>query len=243
MGSQTEELPLEKAARSAHNGSPLHLEDRFLKNVAWILWVCALLALRVAQGVPAPPGSPSDNGRVLYKWVDKDGVTHFGDRVPPEYASQEQHVLNSRGYEINHVDAQKSAEQLAADEQKRLDMEQSQTRDRNLLSTYASVQEIERLRDQRVQLVADQIKVTNQFLDTLNGRMKKMRGDTLRFRPYSNDPKAPPMPDQLTEDLVRLKMDMHTQEQNLLQKRAEESSMSIQFESDIDRFKELKHIK
>jgi hypothetical protein len=242
MGSQTEELPLEKAVRSAHNGSPLHLEDRFLKNVAWILSVAALLAVSVAQGVPAPPGSPSD-GRVLYKWVDKEGVTHFGDRVPPEYATQEQHVLNSRGYEINHVDAQKSAEQLAADEQKRLDLEQSQTRDRNLLSTYASVQEIERLRDQRVQLVADQIKVTNQFLDTLNGRMKKMRGDSQRFRPYSVDPKAPPMPDQLAEDLVRLKTDVRTQEQNLLQKRAEESSMSIQFESDIDRFKELKHIR
>jgi hypothetical protein len=35
---------------------------------------------------------------------------------------------------------------------------------------------------------------------------------------------------------------MHTQEQNLRQKRSEVSTMSIQFESDIDRFKELKHI-
>jgi hypothetical protein len=174
--------------------------------------------------------------------VDSAGVTHYGDRVPPEYASQEQHVLNSRGYEIDHRDAQKTAQQLAADERKRLETEQSQTRDKNLLSTYASVQEIERLRDQRVQLVADQIKVTNQFLETLNGRMKKTRADTQRYRPYSDDPKAPPMPDQLAEDLVRLTTDMRTQQQNLQQKRAEESSMSIQFESDIDRFKELKHI-
>ena len=210
-----------------------------MKNVAWILCVCALLDFRVAEGVPAPP---SDSGRVLYKWVDAAGVTHYGDRVPPEYASQEQHVLNSRGYEIDHRDAQKTAQQLAADERKKLETEQSQTRDKNLLSTYASVQEIERLRDQRVQLVADQIKVTNQFLETLNGRMKKMRADTLRYRPYSDDPKAPPMPDQLAEDLVRLTTDMRTQQQNLQQKRAEESSMSIQFESDIDRFKELKHI-
>jgi Domain of unknown function (DUF4124) len=211
-----------------------------LKNVAWFLCVCALLALRVAEG--APPTGPSNNGRVLYKWVDSDGVTHYGDRVPPEYASQEQHVLNSRGYEIDHRDAQKTPQQMAADERKRLEAEQSQTRDKNLLNTYASVQEIERLRDQRVQLVADQIKVTNQFLETLNGRMKRMRADTLRYRPYSDDPKAPPMPDQMAEDLVRLTTDMRTQQQNLQQKRAEESSMSIQFESDIDRFKELKHI-
>jgi hypothetical protein len=179
---------------------------------------------------------------VLYKWVDNDGVTHFGDHVPPEYASQEQHILNSKGYEINHLDAQKSAEQAASEEKKILDAQQSALRDKNLLSTYASVQEIERLRDQRLTLLADQIKVTNQFLETLNGQMKKMRGDSMRFRPYNSDPKAPIMPDQMAEDLVRLSTDVRTQQKNLQQKRSEEATMSIQFESDIDRFKELKHI-
>ena len=72
--------------------------------------------------------------------------------------------------------------------------------------------------------------------------MKKLRADSMRFRPYSADPKAPSMPDQVAEDLVRLGTDMRTQQQNLKQKRSEESTMSIQFESDIDRFKELKHI-
>jgi hypothetical protein len=216
------------------------LEDRFLKNVAWILCLCALLAFGLAVG--APPTPKGSDGRVLYKWVDKEGVTHYGDHVPPEYASQEQHILNSQGYEIRHLDAQKSADQAAAEEKTKLDVEQRQLRDKNLLSTYASVQEIERLRDQRLTLVADQIKVTNQFLETLNGRMKKMRADSLRFRPYSADPKAPSMPDQMAEDLVRLTSDMRTQEQNLKQKHSEESAMSIQFESDIDRFKELKHI-
>src|ERR1700733_4868758 len=161
------------------------LEGRLLKNVAWILCLCGLLALPLAAGAAAPTSTPSNNGRVLYKWVDKDGVTHYGDHVPPEYASQEQHILNARGYEIRHLDAQKSADQAAAEEQRRLDADQRQLRDKNLLNTYASVQEIERLRDQRIALIADQIKVTTQFLENLNGRMKKMRADTLRFRPYS----------------------------------------------------------
>jgi hypothetical protein len=212
-----------------------------LKNVAWILCLFGLSAFGLASGASAATPNTTD-GRVLYKWVDKEGVTHYGDHVPPEYTSQEQHVLNSRGYEIQHLDAQKSADQAAAEEQKRLDAEQRQLRDRNLLSTYASVQEIERLRDQRLTLLADQVKVTNQFLETLNGRMKKMRADSTRFRPYNSDPKAPSMPDQMAEDLVRLSSDMRTQEQNLKQKRSEEATMSIQFESDIDRFKELKHI-
>jgi Domain of unknown function (DUF4124) len=210
-----------------------------LKNVALSLCATALLA---TTAFAAPPPASSNSGRVLYKWVDSDGVTHYGDRIPPEYANQEQHVINSRGVEISHIDAQKSAEQLAADEQRKADAAQRQLRDKNLLSTFASVQEIERLRDQRLTLLADQIKVTSLFLENLDVRMKKLRADSGRFRPYSADPKAPPMPDQLAEDLVRLSTDVHTQEQNLRQKKGEEAAMSIQFESDIDRFKELKHI-
>ncbi len=206
-----------------------------MNRVVCILCATALVAF---SGTAAAAG----NGRTLYKWVDDQGVTHYGDRIPPEYAAQEQHIINSQGIEISHLDAQKTAEQLAAEEQKKVDAEQRLSRDRNLLNTYVSVQEIERLRDQRLNLLADQIKVTNQFLDTLNGRMKKLRVSSMHFRPYSSDEKAPPMPDQVAEDLVRLAIDINTQEQNLRQKRGEETTMKKQFESDIDRFKELKHI-
>jgi hypothetical protein len=174
--------------------------------------------------------------------VDAQGVTHYGDQIPPEYASQERQVINSQGVEVGRVEAQKSPEQIAAEEQKKADAAQRQARDRNLLNTYVSVQEIERLRDQRLNLLTDQIKVTSQFLDTLNSRLVKIRAGSMHFKPYSDDPKAPAMPDQLAEDLVRTGNDVRTQEQNLRQKRAEQASMSLQFQSDIDRFKELKGI-
>jgi len=206
-----------------------------LNRALWTLCLSSLVAFSAAAGA-------AGNGRTLYKWVDDQGVTHYGDRIPPEYSSQEQHIINSQGVEINRLEAQKSADQLAAEEQKKEDMEQRQNRDRNLLSTYVSIQEIERLRDQRLNLLLEQITVTNQFLDTLNGRMKKLRVGSMRFKPYNSDEKAPPMPDQVAEDLVRLANDIRTQEQNLRQKRGEESTMRKQFQSDIDRFKELKHI-
>jgi hypothetical protein len=50
------------------------------------------------------------------------------------------------------------------------------------------------------------------------------------------------MSDQIAEDLVRVDNDIHTQEENLREKRSEEATMSKQFESDIARFKELKGI-
>jgi hypothetical protein len=206
-----------------------------LKNLAWILCAVTLLA--------SPGFSPrAESGRTVYKWVDEHGVIHYGDHIPPEYATQERQVINKQGVEIRRLEAQKTPEQLAAEDQKKLEVEQGQNRDRNLLNTYVSVQEIERLRDQRMTLLSDQIKVTSQFLEGLNGRLKKLRAASMRFKPYSDDPNAAAMPDQIAEDLVRQGNDIRTQEQNLREKRSEEATMGKQFESDIQRFKELKGI-
>jgi hypothetical protein len=219
--------------------TPVSLGTSALKHLVWTLTAGMLFV-----GLTAAAGTPSSSGsdHKLYKWVDEQGMTHYGDTVPPEYATKEQHVLNSRGIEMEHLEAQKSAEQLAAEDQAKLDAEQRAKRDKNLLNTYVSVQEIEHLRDQRLTLVSDQIKVTGQFLDVLNGKLKKLRATSMVYRPYSADPKAPPMPDQVAEDLVRVANDIHTQEENLREKRSEEATMSRQFESDIARFKELKGI-
>jgi hypothetical protein len=208
-----------------------------LKHLAWIFCVAALTATSPFAARAAQPA-----GHKMYKWVDEQGVTHYGDHIPPEYAAQEQHVINSQGIETEHIEAQRSADQIAAEEQKKLDAEQRAARDRNLLNTYASVSEIERLRDQRLDLVSDQIKVTGQFLEILNGRLKKLRANCMHFKPYNSDPKAPPMSDQIAEDLVRVGIDIRTQEENLREKRDEEMSMSKQFDSDIARFRELRGI-
>jgi hypothetical protein len=209
-----------------------------LKHRSWVLFA-AVLAASAALAANTPSSSP---GRRVYSWVDEHGETHYGDQIPPEYASQEHRVFNGQGIEVDRTDAQRTPEQMADDEQKRLDAAQRANRDRNLLNTYVSVQEIERLRDQRLSLLTDQIKVTGQFLEMLNGKMTKLKGSSSHYKPYSPDPNAPQMTDQLAEDLVRVGSDIRTQEENLREKRTEEAIMSKQFESDIARFKELKGI-
>jgi len=206
-----------------------------VKHLTWVLSTSILL---VSSAFAAEPGS----GRKFYQWVDAQGVTHYGDNIPPEYASKEHRVVNGQGIELEHMDAQKTPEQMAEEDQKKAASTASENRDRNLLNTYVSVQEIERLRDQRLTLVSDQIKVTGQFLEVLNSKMSKLRISSARYKPYSADPNAPPMSDQLAEDLVRVDSDIRTQEENLREKRSEEATMRKQFESDIDRFKELKGI-
>ena len=200
------------------------------------------ISVLIVSAVLAAVAWGADSTRKVYVWKDDQGVTHYGDQIPPEYAARAHGVVNNQGIEVEHTDAQKTAEQLAVEDQKRLDAEQRANRDHNLLSTYGSVQEIEHLRDQRLSLLTDQIKLKEQFLETLNVKMNKLKVTSSRYKPYSSDPKAPPMTDQLTEDLVRVGSDIHTQEENLRQKRTEQANMNQEFEGDIARFKELKGI-
>jgi hypothetical protein len=211
-----------------------------LKHRGWVLFSVVLLASAALDANGSD--SSSSSGRKVYVWVDEQGITHYGDWIPPEYAAQAHRVISGQGVELERSEAQRSPEQLAEEEQKRVDAARRADRDRNLLNTYVSVQEIERLRDQRLTLLSDQIKVTGQFLEILNGKMSKLKLSSARFKPYSTDPNAPPMSDQVAEDLVRVNSDIHTQEENLRQQRSEEATMTKQFESDIARFKELKGI-
>ncbi len=50
-----------------------------------------------------------------YRWVDDQGVVHYGDEIPPQYANRERTVLNGQGVPVRRLDAQKSPDQLAAD--------------------------------------------------------------------------------------------------------------------------------
>jgi hypothetical protein len=234
---QIEEYALDKPTLPPHNGGRSHGITR-LKNIAWLIGTGVVLAV-LAGGAGA---QSQTSGRKVYKWVDAQGITHYGDHIPPEYSSQEQHVINSQGIEVERLEAQKTPEQVAAEDQKKAEAAQREAQDKNLLTTYVSVQEIERLRDQRITLVQDQIKVTSQFLEVLNGRLRALHTASMNFRPYSADPKAPPMSDQVAEDLVHVGNDIRTQEQNLQQRRSEEATMSKGFASDIARFKELKGI-
>ncbi len=49
--------------------------------------------------------------------MDEQGVTHYGDRIPPEYAAQAHDVVNAQGIEVQRLEAQKTPEQLALEDQ------------------------------------------------------------------------------------------------------------------------------
>jgi Domain of unknown function (DUF4124) len=206
------------------------------------LFIAAVLTATAATNYAAAAQTPGSGTHTekLYRWVDDKGVVHYGDSIPPEYAKQQRDVLNKQGVQIGTMDAEKSPAQAAEELRLREAVKQTLARDEILLRTYLSSEQIEQLRDQRLDLIEGQIKVTTQYLHGRRARLMDLHTQSGHFRPYSSAPDAPPMPDWLAEDLVSTLNNIKLQEDNLQTKRAEQQALREQFQRDIVRFRELK---
>lgn len=202
----------------------------------------ALVLALIAGGAAAQ----SEKQKKVYRWVDKNGQVHYGDSVPAEYAEQDRDVLNKQGVKIGREEgtitpeeaAAKAAEEKAArEEQKR------KLRDRVLLQTYQSVQELEILRDTRLELVDAQLTIQQQSLANLRAQRAQIQRIAARYAPVNAEPGAKPLPEELAVDLERSATDIATQESNLVRRREERENIRLTFEADIKRYQELRAIK
>jgi hypothetical protein len=178
----------------------------------------------------------------LYRWVDENGVVHYGDRVPPEYAKVRRDILNDQAVRVGTLEAEKTVEQLEAEAIEAQRIEDESRRDQVLLTTYLSIEEIEQLRDRRLELIDAQIRVTNLYLSNLRDRLKKLQREAEAFSPYNPDPDAPAIDEKLARELTTTLESILLYEKTLDKSRDEQDLLVAKFDSDIDRFKELKAI-
>ena len=186
-------------------------------------------------------------GQRLYKWVDENGVTHYGDSVPPQYAEQDRDILNTQGVVVDREqgliteEERAEAARLAAIENaEREKKEAAARRDQILLTTYLSVEEIEMLRDRRVELLDARIKVTEQYLNNLRKRLLGLQDEARRYRPYSAEEDAPDIPENLALDISRTVGAINLYEGTLSSTRDEQTALKQTFARDISRFRALK---
>jgi hypothetical protein len=203
-------------------------------------WLLACTALVCAGAcAAAAPGKSSSKQGIAYRWVDEQGVVHYGDHIPPQYASQDRAILNSQGVEVGHLDAQKSQEQVAAAARERATQLKQRQHDAFLITTYTSVKDIEALRDVRLDQLRGQRAAAEQYTDSLRVRLASLQTRALNFRPYSSRDDARRMPDDLAENLVRTVNELNAQSRELGVKMQEETTLREQFQADIERYRAL----
>lgn len=176
----------------------------------------------------------------MYKWVDDQGVTHYGETIPPEYANKDRSELNKSGRVIKKEEVltpeerrdkeqeavKKREEAAAALEQKR--------RDKALLNTYSNEKEIDLARnrnmqqvDARINSVASQVKMAS---DNLLGHQNEADNLTRANRKIPKD---------LQEELQEAKARLDKAQQDLDKAKAEKVAIEARYDADKARYKEL----
>jgi Domain of unknown function (DUF4124) len=191
--------------------------------------------------------TPKASGEAYYRCKDANGQPLYGDRMPPGCQGMDTEVLNAQGMVLRVIEGdQTRAARITrevTENKERQSREQRQQRDRMLLETYLSVEDIERLRDQRLELLAAQYRATEQTIVNMRERQGRLETQVARFKPYSNSPKAPPLPDHLAEEMVNTVNSLRVYQESLVKNRDEQADVKSAFSADIKRFKELKGIR
>lgn len=180
----------------------------------------------------------------LYKWVDDDGTTHYGETVPPEYSHKDRTELNKSGRVVNtrevltpeELQAERASKaQADADrrEAARRKLE-SDRHDQMLVNTYSSSSEIDLARKRNLQQIElringinSQIKIVN---DNLLGLQKEAEGYTSKNRPA---------PKSLQEDLKETEIRLGKLKKDLETPAAEKAALEARFDADKTRYHEL----
>lgn len=182
-----------------------------------------------------------------YRCKDARGQTLYGDSVPYGCQGQDTEVLNAQGMVLRVIEGEQTraariSREASESKERKLRQEREQ-RDRMLLETYLSVEDIERLRDQRLDMLVAQHRVTELTVANMRERQSRLELQVARFKPYNDKPGAPPVPDHLAEEMVNTVNSLRVYEESLQKNLAEQADVKATFSADIKRFKELKGLK
>jgi hypothetical protein len=176
-------------------------------------------------------------GAATYRWVDKDGRVHYSDTMPPQQAGMGHKELDKQGRVVKDVERKRTAEeQRRADEararaeaEKQKELDQAR-RDRALLTSYTSEEEIDLVRDRALELEKLQIDSLQALMNNASEKLTYANGE-LKKSPGARSFKQ--MRDEAQNDLARVGEMLRQRQHNMEQIRNK-------YEADKLRFQELK---
>lgn len=120
----------------------------------------------------------------LYKCKDENGVTHYGQTMPPACAKKEITEINKQGREVGKLNAPLTPEQLqarneaaakkAADDQR---VAEQRLKDMALLNTYGVEREIDLQRDKELNAIEQRKKLAQSRIPEATARLEKITNE------------------------------------------------------------------
>ena len=172
----------------------------------------------------------------LYKWVDSNGTTHYGETIPPEYANREAVKLDKgRIQQRDDVRAKSGQKQTVRDPAAEKDRIEAERHDNALINTYSSEKEIDLARDRNLQQVEAR---TNSFSVLLKSAQENLA--SLQQEAEKMTQQGRKVFKSLEEDIVEANAHIAKLENDLNQSLKETEAVKARYAADKARYRELK---
>lgn len=172
----------------------------------------------------------------LYKWVDKNGQTHYGETIPPEYANSDTKVLDK-----NRVMDRKDGFDMKQQQESKVDPEvakaakEAKRRDEALLNTYSNEKEIDLSRNRNLLQIEARV---NSYTTMLKSAKESL--DALHKESEDIIKKNRKIPQSLTEDITEGEALVTKREKELATSQKEMDAVKARYDADKQRYRELK---
>ncbi len=169
--------------------------------------------------------TPAVGAGELHRWVDESGEIHYTDAPPPESA---------RSAEPDGEQEQENAAARAREDAAAAERTEQSRRDHVLWQSYASVADIERTRDRRIEAVNGELGLAEHRVQQARHQIERY-DRLLADLPEDNEHRA-----EMEQQRVEARERLQRRRQALERVRTKRVRMEARFERDIDRFRELR---
>jgi len=172
----------------------------------------------------------------LFKWVDDNGTTHYGETIPPEYANKEAQRLEKgrigKREDKKEKNEKKEVLKDPVAEKARIEAERH---DNALINTFSNEQEIDLARDRNLQQVEAR---TNSFTTLYKSAQENLAGLQQEFEKFTKQGRK--IPKSLEEDIAEATARVAKHQRDLDNNAKEVEAVKARFEADKVRYRELK---
>jgi hypothetical protein len=223
-------------------GSRPYLEDDIFIQDAAMKANPITLPLLVLALIAAGAASAADKTTRIKKCQDDQGKWHYGDTADDECARSKVLELDSKGVQRKEIAAPLTEAELQASEQSRADDEKArklsddqQRRDKQLLATYMLEDDIVQTRDRKLADIEAQVSASE-------GTLKSLRASLQRSQAQAADEQrtAKAVSPQTAKLIANNETQIARHEASVQKMKKEQETTRAQFQSDIERFRELK---
>jgi hypothetical protein len=194
-----------------------------------------------------------------FRCAGKDGKKYYGSTIPAQCLGQPVEQLNTQGTVIRRFDPEGDEKQKAAKEAEAAKKRQEDAiakeesrRNRALLATYTSDQDIDEARGRALQENQKAVKEVEGRIAEIKKRQAAFAKEMEFYQeaPPAKDakgkptkasaaPKAPKIPPKLAEDLKNTEIDLNAHQQLLDAKKKEVEAINAKYDEDKKRYTEL----